>query len=107
MDASAQTADAPVEGRDAAILILADSLDLTAAAPLAAELLARRGAPLTLDASAVRRLGAQCLQILIAGRTAWEADGQAWRVANPSPEFSDSAALMGCPAFADATSSQD
>jgi anti-anti-sigma regulatory factor len=52
----------------AASLILADCLDLTAAAPLKAQLLAARGTPLSLDASAVRRIGAQCLQVLLAAR---------------------------------------
>ena len=103
MDSSTPADDGP----GAAILVLADSLDLTAAAPLAADLLARRGAPAILDASAVRRLGAQCLQVLLAARAAWQADGHAWRVVDPSPEFADNAALMGCHDFADATSSQD
>jgi chemotaxis protein CheX len=88
-------------------LVLADSLDLTAAAPLAAELLAARGAPATLDASGVQRLGAQCLQVLLAARALWTIDGQPWRVVDPSPEFSDAAALMGCPDFACASSVQD
>jgi chemotaxis protein CheX len=77
-------------------LVLADSLDLTAATPLATQLLAARGKPVTLDASGVQRLGAQCLQVLLAARQAWSADGQPWRVVNPSPEFADTAALMGC-----------
>jgi chemotaxis protein CheX len=81
-------------------LVLADSLDLTAAAPLAAELLAARGKPAILDASGVQRLGAQCLQILLAARALWSSDGQPWRLIDPSPEFSDAAALMGCPDLA-------
>ena len=108
MDSSAPLDDAPAADIGAAAtLVLADSLDLTAAAPLAAELLAARGAPMVLDASAVRRLGAQCLQVLLAARAAWRADGHPWQVINTSPEFADGAALMGCHAFADATSSQD
>ena len=103
MDSSVQ----PDDASGAATLVLADSLDLTAAAPLAAELLAGRGKPAILDASAVRRLGAQCLQVLLAARTAWQADGHPFQVVNPSPEFADSAALMGCHGFVDATSSQD
>jgi len=86
--------DTPVQGLPASIA-LADSLDMTAAAPLAAALLAARGAPLNLDASAVRRVGAQCLQVLLAAQTAWSAEGLAFDVVDPSPEFSDGVALMG------------
>ena len=89
METSETTAAAP--------LVLADSLDLTAAAPLAATLLAARGGPATLDASGVQRLGAQCLQVILAARALWTSDGQPWRLIDPSPEFSDAAALMGCP----------
>lgn len=95
------------EDSAAAPLVLADSLDLTAAAPLAAALLAARGKPATLDASGVRRLGAQCLQVLLAARALWSSDGLPWRVVDPSPEFADAAALMGCPDLALATSVQD
>src|SRR5258706_4880710 len=85
----------------AASLILADCLDLTAAAPLKAQLLAARGAPLSLDASSVRRLGAQCLQVLLAAEAAWSGDGLEWRIASPSPEFAEAARLMGRPDFAE------
>jgi chemotaxis protein CheX len=88
-------------------LVLADSLDLTAAAPLAAELLAARGKPAILDASGVQRLGAQCLQVLLAARALWSSDGQPWRLIDPSPEFTDAATLMGCPHLALATPGQD
>jgi len=90
----------PSDDTEAAPMVLADSLDLTAAAPLAAELLAARGKPATLDASGVQRLGAQCLQVLLAARALWASDGQPWRLVDPSPEFSDAAALMGCPDIA-------
>ena len=90
----------PPDDISAVPLVLADSLDLTAAAPLAATLLAARGGPATLDASGVQRLGAQCLQVLLAARALWSSDGQPWRLIDPSPEFSDAAALMGCPQLA-------
>jgi chemotaxis protein CheX len=84
----------------AASLILADCLDLTAAAPLKAQLLAARGTPLSLDASAVRRIGAQCLQVLLAARATWSQDGHLIEVVSPSPEFAETVALMGCPTLA-------
>ena len=77
-------------------VVLADSLDMTAAAPLKAQLLAARGTPLSLDAASVRRLGGQCLQVLLVARTAWQTDGVEWRIAQASEEFADTARLMGC-----------
>jgi chemotaxis protein CheX len=93
----------PSEDPATAPLVLADSLDLTAAAPLTAQLLAARGKPATLDASGVQRLGAQCLQVLLAARALWSSDGLPWRVVDASPEFADATALMGCPDLALAT----
>lgn len=49
-------------------LILAAVLDLKAAGPLADELLATHGIDIQLDGSAVQRVGALCLQILVAAR---------------------------------------
>jgi len=80
---------------DVAPLALADCLDMTAAGPLAHELTARRGQAVALDAGAVRRVGGQCLQVLLAAEAAWAADGQAFEIINPSPEFADGLALMG------------
>ena len=85
----------------AASAILVDNLDLTAASPLKAQLLAARGSPLSLDASGVRRLGAQCVQVLLAARTQWSVDGLEWRSADPSREFAEAARLLGCPDLAD------
>src|SRR5215471_15408996 len=76
-------------------LVLASSLDMTAAAPLKAQLLAARGTPLELDASCVRRLGAQCLQVLLAAEAHWSGEGLDWRICDPSPEFAEAAGLMG------------
>ena len=92
---------------EAASLILADCLDLTAAAPLKAQLLAARGNPLSIDASAVRRIGAQCLQVLLAARATWSQDGHPLEVVGASPEFAETVALMGCPTLAVAASVQD
>ena len=76
-------------------------LDMRAAAPLAAELLERRGRDIELDASAVQRLGGQCLQVLLAARAAWNADGCGFRIASPSSGFTEGLVLLGAPAFAD------
>ncbi|MBU1377621.1 MAG: STAS domain-containing protein [Alphaproteobacteria bacterium] len=76
-------------------LILGDSLEMTAAGPLHKELLGRRGQPVTLDASQVRRIGGQCLQVLLSAQTTWAADGAAFEITDPSTEFTDGLALMG------------
>ena len=74
---------------------LGDALDMTAAGPLAKELLAVRGKPVSLDASNVRRLGGQCLQVLLSAQSTWTADGQPFEIVEPSPEFTEGLALMG------------
>jgi chemotaxis protein CheX len=76
-------------------LTLGDSLDMTAAGPLHKELLARRGHPVSLDASQVRRVGGQCLQVLLSAEATWSADGAEFQIVDPSPEFVDGLALMG------------
>ena len=70
-------------------------LDLVAAHGLLEAFTARRGRALTVEAGAVQRLGAQCLQILLAARAAWAADGLELRLESPSPEFSAALELMG------------
>jgi chemotaxis protein CheX len=78
-------------------LILADSLDVTAAAPLHRDLLARRGQPVILDASQVRRIGGQCLQVLLSAEATWAADGEAFTIVDPTDELTDGLTLMGSP----------
>lgn len=91
-DATETAADAPP---DEAILRLPAVLDLKAAAPLAAELLNRRGADLALDASAVQRLGGLCLQVLLSAQAGWAEDARALAIANPSPDFLSATELFG------------
>jgi chemotaxis protein CheX len=74
---------------------LAAVLDLTAAAPLADALLARRKKATVVDASNVQRLGAQCLQVLIAAANTWKEDGVAFRIDGMSDGFSEGLRLMG------------
>jgi chemotaxis protein CheX len=66
---------------------LAEVLDLKAASALAASLLAHRGSELAIDTSHVRRLGGQCLQILLSARYTWNADEVSLEFINPSSEF--------------------
>ena len=76
-------------------LALPPVLDLTAAGPLASELLARRGGPIMIDGSGVERLGAQCLQVLLSARASWAADGHHFSVEAPSDVFAATLAALG------------
>jgi chemotaxis protein CheX len=76
-------------------LQLPEVLDLTAAAPLAQSFLSYRGAELSVDASRVRRVGAQCLQVLLAAAVTWSADGLRLRLEKPTEEFLEGSRLLG------------
>lgn len=86
---------------------LADTLDMTAAGPLTAALRARRGQPVTLDASNVRRVGGQCLQVLLSAEATWSADGHAFAIVDPSPDFAEGVALMGAAWLGNPSAVQD
>ena len=76
-------------------LQLPEVLDLNAAAPLAGELLTYRGTDLMADASQVKRLGGQAVQVLMSARMTWDQDGSRLRVVNPSQTFRDVVELLG------------
>ena len=76
-------------------LQLSANLDVLASAPLKEALLAACGTPLSLDASAVQRFGGLCLQVLLAARRQWSADGVAFEIVQPSAAFSEQARLLG------------
>jgi chemotaxis protein CheX len=76
-------------------LQLPEVLDLTAAAPLAKSFLSRRGAELNIDASRVRRVGTQCLQVLLAASATWKTDGVRLCLVKPTPEFLEGSRLLG------------
>jgi chemotaxis protein CheX len=78
-----------------AYLRLAPVLDLKAATALAGDILALRGRDLTIDAAQVRRIGAQCLQVLLAARSTWMADGLRLSFAEVSDDFREGVALLG------------
>ncbi len=81
----------------AELLLLPDCLDSAAAIAVRDMLLERRGCALVVDASQVRRVGAQSLQILVSAARTWATDGQSYCVANASSEFLDTIALVGLP----------
>ena len=81
-------------------LVLAEALDMRAAAPLLEAVRGRRGGDLELDASCVERLGGQCLQVLLAAEAAWAADGCGFQHTHASTPFNDAWALMGASSLA-------
>jgi chemotaxis protein CheX len=87
--------DEPAPVASSTALMLPDCLDASAAAAVKDMLLARRGNALVVDASQVRRVGAQSLQILIAAARTWQADGMSYCVTNSSSELLDTIALIG------------
>lgn len=87
--------DEPAPVASSTALMLPDCLDASAAAAVKDMLLARRGNALIVDASQVRRVGAQSLQILVAAARTWQADGMSYCVTNSSSELLDTIALIG------------
>lgn len=74
---------------------LPEVLDIRAAALLHGDLLALRGKQVVLDASRVRRLGGQCLQVLLSAAMTWRADSTALAVVNASGDFEAGLARLG------------
>jgi chemotaxis protein CheX len=86
---SAQISEEPAR------LVLPKVMDLASAAPLKAELLARRGGPLELDGSEVQRMGGLAVQLLLSAQTTWAADGQPFRAAESSDAMREALANLG------------
>lgn len=78
-----------------ASMTLASELDIKAAGPLAAELLAARGKDIALNASQIERIGGQCLQVLLSAAATWAADGAELAIEEPSPAFVDAVQTAG------------
>ena len=76
-------------------LTLAPRLDLSQVAALTADLRARTGADLVLDAGAVTHLGGLGLQVLLAAAASWRAAGHALSVHPRSEAFDEALTLFG------------
>ncbi|WP_279483723.1 STAS domain-containing protein [Aureimonas sp. SK2] len=74
---------------------LSPVLDVRAAKPLHAELLAARGDTIIVDASNVERIGAQCAAVLLSAARSWDHDGQEFSLVKPSAGFIKGLELMG------------
>lgn len=79
----------------AAQLALGERLDLTAAPPLAADILALAGADLQLDAAATTHFGAPGLQVIRAAAKSWAGAGHRLSLENLSTDCADQLALFG------------
>ncbi len=80
---------------NSASLGLPPHLDIAAAGPLRDRLLALRGRDLELDGSAVVRMGALCLQVLLAASRSWRKDGFRFRIVDPSHGLCEALRQMG------------
>jgi len=76
-------------------LNLPESLDLAAAPELLDNLRARRGKPTVVDASAVARVGAPCLQVLVSAVRTWAFDGVALSFVGWPPSIAETLELVG------------
>lgn len=76
-------------------LNLAAVLDLNEASALRDKLLSLRGHDLSIDASAVERVGALCAQVLMAAEKTWDQDTQSLTFSKVSDAFQKTMQLIG------------
>ena len=76
-------------------LALAPVLDLNEASALHAKLMELRGNPVEVDASAVERVGALCVQVLMAGAKTWEEEKLSFSFSKMSDAFTKTTQLIG------------
>lgn len=76
-------------------IVLPECMDSSAAEHVKDLLLSARGGSIKVDASQVRRVGVQSLQILLAASRTWKREGHAYAVVNPSAELTGTIALLG------------
>ncbi|ABR59092.1 STAS domain-containing protein [Sinorhizobium medicae] len=76
-------------------LKLAPVLDLNEATVLHERLLALKGGAVTIDASGVERVGALCVQVLMAAAKSWEEDRLSFTFAEASDAFVKTTQLIG------------
>jgi chemotaxis protein CheX len=77
------------------ILELPPALDLNAAGPLVEALQKHLGEELVIDGSKVQRMGASCLQVLLAAARTWANDGVSLALDNPTPRLVEDLRLLG------------
>lgn len=74
---------------------LTENLDMPLAGPLAEAFGKLVGRPVAIDASRVNRLGASCVQVMLAAARTWKAQGDELSLRNASPRFLEDLGLLG------------
>ena len=87
--------DSVLEAARHRIYELPPALDLNAAGPLCEALQKHIGDDLVLDGSKVQRIGASCLQVLLAAARTWSVEGSAISLDNPTPRLVEDLRLLG------------
>lgn len=77
------------------ILKLPDNLDLNAVSAMHTELISLKGQDVEIDAADVRKSGAQCVQVLLAAKKTWDADGKSLMIGTMSEAFGNTLKLLG------------
>lgn len=77
------------------LIELQDNLDMPVAGPLAEAFGKLVGSPVEIDATKVNRLGASCLQVMLAAARTWKAQGDALTLKAASPRFLEDLGLLG------------
>lgn len=77
------------------VIELPKILDMIAAPALRENFLLKEGYPIFVDAKRVQQLGAQCLQILLSAKMAWQADECDFILDQPSNDFIEFLRFMG------------
>ncbi|MDO6962537.1 STAS domain-containing protein [Rhizobium alvei] len=76
-------------------LSLEKVLDLNEATALQTKLMALKGSDVTIDASAVERVGALCVQVLMSAAKTWEEEKKNFTIENVSDAMSKTMQLIG------------
>jgi chemotaxis protein CheX len=77
------------------VLKLPQTLDVAAVRAVRENLMGRRGTPTTLDVSDVERIGALGIELLVAARRQWLADGSSIQIVGLSDTVRDAFADIG------------
>lgn len=77
------------------ILKLPETLDLNAATGVHKQLIGLKGNSVEIDASDVRKSGAQCIQVLMAAKKTWDADDKSLVIGAMSEAFENTLKLLG------------
>ena len=92
---AADVDEAPIAPAASGPIVLDENLHHSAAAPLWRQLMERRGQAAVIDASRVRRLGAQCLQVLLSASKHWASEKLPFSLVGCSTAMGEDLRLLG------------